>query len=329
MSVKGITTDENDNMKREFIEKYRDKTDDYNTNFSTSEPVNVLSENIDILSLNKIVNELKNTDFASFDGVIITHGTDTLGYSASIISLLLSGINIPVVFVSSNYILSEPNSNGVANFISAVNFIKLKKFSGVFSSYKNDGDFSRIFSASIIRQCDILTNDFSDGKKSCFGYFNSENCFVLANEKPITPKLFNKKILLENIDELSPNVLIISPFPTLDYENITPKNNIKAILISLYHAGTTCVKSEKNANNSCVDFAKKCIDKGISMYASPIFSDVKKYESTKILESNSIIPLYNLTFEMSFAKLLLAYSTLNPDLRKFILSENIAGECLL
>ena len=38
---------------------------------------------------------------AAYDGVVITHGTDTMAYTASVLSFMLRGIPIPVVLTSS------------------------------------------------------------------------------------------------------------------------------------------------------------------------------------------------------------------------------------
>ncbi|MGN0505234.1 MAG: asparaginase domain-containing protein, partial [Lachnospiraceae bacterium] len=43
-----------------------------------------------------------------YDGIIITHGTDTMAYTASILSFMLRNIPIPVVLTGSQLPLSHP-----------------------------------------------------------------------------------------------------------------------------------------------------------------------------------------------------------------------------
>ena len=53
----------------------------------------------------------------AYDGVIITHGTDTLQYTAAFTGYIMAGAQIPIVLVSANYVLEDVRSNGVDNFI--------------------------------------------------------------------------------------------------------------------------------------------------------------------------------------------------------------------
>ncbi len=48
-------------------------------------------------------------------GIVITHGTDTMAYSASALSFMLQGLNIPVVFTGSQLPLGHPLSDGPSN----------------------------------------------------------------------------------------------------------------------------------------------------------------------------------------------------------------------
>lgn len=55
-----------------------------------------------------------------FDGVVITHGTDTLAYTASMLSFMLQGISIPVVLTGAQYPIAYPDSDGKANLANAI-----------------------------------------------------------------------------------------------------------------------------------------------------------------------------------------------------------------
>ena len=56
---------------------------------------------------------------AGFDGVVISHGTDTMAYTASAVSFMLPGIDLPVVFTGSQLPLSDPLSDGMDNLNTA------------------------------------------------------------------------------------------------------------------------------------------------------------------------------------------------------------------
>ena len=121
------------------IEMYNKKYSESGCTFTTQEPYNILSENItadNILHLADTVRSAVNTK--KYDGIIITHGTDTLQYSAALLSYMLGDAKLPIVLVSSAYILDDDRANGLINFNAAVNFIKSKTGTGVYVSYRNE-----------------------------------------------------------------------------------------------------------------------------------------------------------------------------------------------
>ena len=48
-----------------------------------------------------------------YDGIVITHGTDTMAYTASILSFMLQGISIPVVLTGSQLPIEHPDRKSV------------------------------------------------------------------------------------------------------------------------------------------------------------------------------------------------------------------------
>ena len=55
----------------------------------------------------------------NYDGIVVSHGTDTLAYTASAVTFMLPGIQIPVVFTGSQLPLGEPLSDGPDNLRTA------------------------------------------------------------------------------------------------------------------------------------------------------------------------------------------------------------------
>ena len=54
-----------------------------------------------------------------FDGIVVSHGTDTMAYTASAISFILPGIDLPVVFTGSQLPLADILSDGPDNLRTA------------------------------------------------------------------------------------------------------------------------------------------------------------------------------------------------------------------
>jgi L-asparaginase len=56
----------------------------------------------------------------SCDGIVLTHGTDTMAYTASMLSFMLMGIPVPVVLTGAQYPAVYPDSDGRRNLLDAV-----------------------------------------------------------------------------------------------------------------------------------------------------------------------------------------------------------------
>ena len=54
-----------------------------------------------------------------FDGIVVSHGTDTMAYTASAVSFMLPNIDLPVVFTGSQLPLTDMLSDGPANLRTA------------------------------------------------------------------------------------------------------------------------------------------------------------------------------------------------------------------
>lgn len=55
-----------------------------------------------------------------FDGVVVTHGTDTLAYTASMLSFMLQGVPVPVVLTGAQHPIAYPDSDGRQNLANAI-----------------------------------------------------------------------------------------------------------------------------------------------------------------------------------------------------------------
>ena len=58
-------------------------------------------------------------DRAGYDGIVVSHGTDTMAYTASAVTFMLPNIDIPVVFTGSQLPLTDMLSDGPDNLRTA------------------------------------------------------------------------------------------------------------------------------------------------------------------------------------------------------------------
>lgn len=188
-----------------------------------------LSENSNGEFLSRLANAVQSAQEQAgqqgMAGIIVTHGTDTLAYSAAMLGYVFADSLIPIVLVSSNYVLDHPKANGLDNFIRAVDFIASNPRGGVYVSYQNAGEKPMIHLGTRLLGHQAYSDAVhSMGELGCLNY-----------EKAALP--FGKLPLAANFQTEAP-ILQIFPSPGMSYPVIG--DGIQAILHHSYHAGTIC-----------------------------------------------------------------------------------------
>ena len=84
---------------------------------------NILSENMDPSIWQRLARAVHEEIDAGADGVVVMHGTDTMQYSASVLSFMLD-TPVPIVFTGSQRSADRPSSDNVMNAVSAVEAAK-------------------------------------------------------------------------------------------------------------------------------------------------------------------------------------------------------------
>jgi glutamyl-tRNA(Gln) amidotransferase subunit D len=83
----------------------------------------VLSENMQVEYWQKLAKEVANELNNGAKGVIIPHGTDTLGYTSSALSFMLQDLNGAVILVGSQRSSDRPSSDANINLIASAKLI--------------------------------------------------------------------------------------------------------------------------------------------------------------------------------------------------------------
>jgi len=92
----------------------------------------IFSENIAPEHWTKLARRVAGGVREGVDGVVVTHGTDTLGYTAAALSFALSGVPIPVVLVGAQRSSDRPSSDAPLNLVASVSVAGTAQFSGVY-----------------------------------------------------------------------------------------------------------------------------------------------------------------------------------------------------
>jgi glutamyl-tRNA(Gln) amidotransferase subunit D len=83
--------------------------------------MSVLSENILPSDWTKIARKVASEIKDGTDGIVIPHGTDTLGFTSAALSFALQNLPVPVVLVGSQRSSDRPSSDAAMNLIGAIN----------------------------------------------------------------------------------------------------------------------------------------------------------------------------------------------------------------
>ena len=308
--------------------------------FEESENFEILSENMTIEKWNDLIRYFAENlyRFNQYSGIIIAHGTDTLAYSSSIFSILLNSTPIPVFFVASNEPLSSQRANGNANFKVATECILNGINPGVYVAYQNPADEQMyIHKGSQLIQCSNYDENFYSKnaiKASCVTsqYIEQINCHFENN----TNTRFNNLLLDVYNKKLFPCILCIQPYVGLDYSAFN-YGKFKAVLHGTYHSGTSCVEqtehSEYYTNHSILKMIDICDECRVDVYYSPSFIEGEVYDTIPIIANHkvqngtSVNFVYGMTNEMTYCKLLIAYSLgYSQEEIDVFLTTNIVGE---
>lgn len=285
---------------------------------TTSENLGILSENMTVDKWNLIIKSYKKEiSKDNYDGVIFAHGTDTLAYTASLFSMLLSGVEIPVFFASSNARLGTPTANGSENFKCAVECICRGIEPDVYVAYKNISN-GRMYlhKGSQLQQCPNYSDDFyscgaidiTDLSGESFSGLNKQlkKAFPKSHRNPLVD--INDDILL------SDKVLLINPYVGINYSAYN-YGGFSAVLHGSYHCGTACVEKTESSDEygvgSILYMLDRCAEKGVDAYITPTQQAGEFYDTIRVMAlhgDKKIKLLYGTTQETAYTKLLIAYS---------------------
>ena len=287
--------------------------------FTAVQPFNILSENYTSKTYNLLLDYLYNLDFSDSDGVIITHGSDTLSYTSALVAMIMPNVKIPVVLTAADYPPDNSLSNALSNFSAAVEFISAKT-AGIFTAYGDKGS-TNIYLATRLSEADPINDKFSGSKNSIIAKVTN-NSISYLNKSLINTLTKGKRQVFTQKPIIKRDILLIKTYPNQNYSFYAPQN-AAAVVLYLYHSATACTVG---TNTSIIEFIKKCSSASTPVYLASYKNKPDRYATTNEIDKLNAIPLYNITKESAYIKALLAYnqSLLPPN---EIMNSDIYFEC--
>ncbi|PKP49670.1 MAG: L-asparaginase 1 [Bacteroidetes bacterium HGW-Bacteroidetes-11] len=251
-------------------------------------------------------------NYEKYDGFVVLHGTDTMAYTASVLSFMLENLNKPVVFTGSQLPMGVLRTDGRENFINAIE---------IAGAYVDETpvvpEVSICFENRLMRG--NRTNKFN---AEHFNAFLSGNYPLLA-QVGVHIRYSHQHILKPNFKKLKvhcnldPNVAILKLFPGIT-ENVVKSilniSGLKALILETYGAGNA------PTDKWFVDALSEGIKNGITIFNVTQCKggsvEMGKYETSVQLGSIGVVGGYDITTESAIGKIM------------YLLGEGYTGEKL-
>lgn len=262
-------------------------------------------------------------NYENYDGFVVLHGTDTMAYTASVLSFMLDNLNKPVIFTGSQLPLGMIRSDGRENFISAIE---------IAAAQKDD--------LPVVPEICIYFEDFLfKGNRTTKHNSSNFNAFISGNYPPLATvgidvKFNNNNITKPNFKklkvsyQLDNNIVILKLYPGISPQSVHSILNIeglKGVILETFGSG--------NAPTAdwFIDELATAIKNGIIIYnvtqCKEGSVDSGKYKAGLLLKNIGVVSGYDITTESALAKMMYLFGKgLEIDTIKKMLSEPLRGE---
>lgn len=251
----------------------------------------------------------------AFDGVVITHGTDTLAETACALSFMLPGLRKPVVLTGAQRPLGEIRTDARLNLIDAVT-------SAIHGPREVTVCFdSHLYRGNRVRKVSVAEYDAFDSP-------NHPVLGVLGVDAKFSPGLApqGRFHLQAGID---PRVFLLRVFPGLDPEipmSILPR--VKGLVLEAYGAGN--FPSSKGLGRSLTPVFAEAHRLGVAVLvvsqAPRNGVDLSLYESGNFARELGAISGGDMTVSAAVVKLMHGLAHHSGDALRQYLQRSVAGE---
>jgi len=253
---------------------------------------------------------------AGFDGIVVSHGTDTMAYTASAVTFMLPDIDMPVVFTGSQLPLADMLSDGPDNLRTAF-AMAASGHAGVFLAF----DRKVMLGCRAVK---VRASGFSAFESVNARYAAQVSNLGLVVDSEILPKRKGEAHLRTDI---SREVFLLKLTPGLNPAvfDMLAAMGYKGIVIEAFGLGGI------NFLNKGLRGIRRCIEDGVSIVVTTQClydsSDLRVYQvGNKMLELG-VIQGRDMTSEAAMTKLMWAIGQgLEQEEIAQLFTRNLAGE---
>lgn len=233
--------------------------------------MSVFSEDIRPSDWTKIARGVASEIKQGADGVIVAHGTDTLGFTSAALSFALQNLPVPVVLVGSQRSSDRPSSDAAMNLVFATDFVGRVDAAEVMLVMHGETDDSFAYAHRGTRVRKSHTS-----RRDAFQSINTYPLFRIDSSgmEEMNPPLLrrNKRRTLKLKPKFEEKVAIVRTYPGLSHDVIDHlvDNQYRGIVIEgtgLGHAPNSLQASVKHAVDAgiVVAMTSQCISGRVDM----------------------------------------------------------------
>jgi len=288
---------------------------------SFEEPID--SSNMDPIYWQAIA-KIIESNYNDFNGFVVLHGSDTMSYSASVLSFMLENLEKPVIFTGSQLPIGDLRTDAKENLITSIQL----------ASLHNNG-------IPIIREvCLYFEYKLYRGNRTTkinaehFEAFDSPNYPTLA-ESGVHLKINYEFLRKEKFEDalivrtkLDTNIGVLKLFPGISeplVKAVLETENLKGLILESYGSGNATTEAW------FISQLEKAISKGLYIINVTQCSGgsviMGQYETSSQLQEIGVISGKDITTEAAVAKLmyLIGYN-IKPEEFQFYFEKPLRGE---
>ena len=266
--------------------------------------------------------------YDKYDGFVITHGTDTMHYTAPALSFMLQNLNKPVVLTGSVKAIGK-DSDAKQNFIDAV-----------LVACSNINEVSIVFHGKIIRGCRAkkVTNEATRIVEKDVGVYSSINCHLAGELVAKLEGVYDRKIVMnknykvektnkkfEVLEQVSNKVILIKIYPGFSSEILDKFNDFECIILEAFGPGNVPF-----IDNSLIEKIEELTAKNVSIFITtqnPFGEvDMSLYEVGQKASKAGAISCKDMTSETAIVKAMWILGNFDQKNMKKLMVKNFVGE---